>query len=320
MAGVSNSGVVNYISNPVSIFPSNSITIDIFGNTFYRSYSFGAGDDTGVYWNDENNYSQETMKFFAISMSKALNGKFDFGKKLRSSQSLNFKMMLPVNSDGIDFDFMDSFIAEFEAERMAELEMYFTAAGLKSYELTPQEQEAISNYQNIEFTEFKITDLFAVKNTGNILSRHIVENSGKIPYLCASRENNSVSSYISYDSKFLEEGNCIFIGGKTFVVTYQEYDFYSNDSHNLILYLKNENNRDKLTQMYLATCINKSLGHKYSWGDSISNRKIQNDRVALPANNGQPDLSSMAPLISAIQKLVIKDVVLFAEKRITAHK
>lgn len=38
----------------------------------------------------------------------------------------------------------------------------------------------------------------------------------------------------------MDKGNCIFIGGKTFVVTYQEKDFFSNDSHNLTLRLKEE--------------------------------------------------------------------------------
>lgn len=63
MAGVTNTGVVNYISNPVASFPANSITVDIFGNAFYRSYAFGAGDDTGVYWNDEIEYSPRAMIF-----------------------------------------------------------------------------------------------------------------------------------------------------------------------------------------------------------------------------------------------------------------
>lgn len=45
MSGTTNAGVVNYISNPVASFPKNAITIDIFGNTFYRNYAFGAGDD-----------------------------------------------------------------------------------------------------------------------------------------------------------------------------------------------------------------------------------------------------------------------------------
>ena len=40
MAGVTNTGVINYISNPVASFPKNSITVDIFGNTFYRDYDF----------------------------------------------------------------------------------------------------------------------------------------------------------------------------------------------------------------------------------------------------------------------------------------
>jgi hypothetical protein len=75
MAGVTNTGVVNYISNPVASFPKNSITIDIFGNTFYRNYNYGAGDDTGVYWNNKIEYSKETMLFFATSMEKSIAAK-----------------------------------------------------------------------------------------------------------------------------------------------------------------------------------------------------------------------------------------------------
>lgn len=121
MAGVTNTGVINYISNPVASFPANSITVDIFGNTFYRNYAFGAGDDTGVYWNDSIEYSESTMMFFSVAMQKALTGKFSYGKKLRSSQSHHFKMQLPEKDGKIDFNFMDAFIAELEAQRVAEL-------------------------------------------------------------------------------------------------------------------------------------------------------------------------------------------------------
>ena len=100
MSGTTNTGVVNHISNPVASFPDNSITIDIFGNAFYRNYSFGAGDDTGVYWNDEKHYSKEAMLFFTTVMEKALFGKYSYGKKLRSSKSYDFKMKLPKADDG----------------------------------------------------------------------------------------------------------------------------------------------------------------------------------------------------------------------------
>lgn len=111
MSGVTNSGVVNYISNPVVSFPSNSLTVDIFGNVFYRSFSYGLGDDTGAYWNDTVSYSRDNMLFFAASMARSLLGKFSYGHKLRSSQSLGFKMLLPELASGLpDYDYMETFM------------------------------------------------------------------------------------------------------------------------------------------------------------------------------------------------------------------
>lgn len=111
MAGITNNGVVNYISNPVATFPSNAITIDIFGNTFYRNYNFGAGDDTGVYWSTDTNYSYLNMLFYKTSMEKSVYGKFDYGNKLRSSQSYEFKMRLPTKNKKPDYTSMDTFIS-----------------------------------------------------------------------------------------------------------------------------------------------------------------------------------------------------------------
>lgn len=107
MSGVTNTGIVNYISNPIVSFPKNSITLDIFGNTFYRPYSYGAGDDTGVYWNEEKQYTKEIMLFITSSMSRSVLGKYDYGKKLRSSKSKNIKMKLPVSNNVIDTRYME---------------------------------------------------------------------------------------------------------------------------------------------------------------------------------------------------------------------
>ncbi|MFJ1365267.1 restriction endonuclease subunit S [Capnocytophaga canimorsus] len=243
---------------------------------------------------------------------------------------LNTQISLPTQNGEIDFDFMENFISQLEAFRLSQLEAfrlsqleaYLLVTGLKDYTLTTDEKQALADFQNgkIQWREFKVVDLFDVKNTRNILSRDITENSGETPYLSASRENNAVSSYISYDEDYLDKGNSIFIGGKTFVVTYQEKDFYSNDSHNLALYLKDDNQRNKHNQLFLASCVYKGLEYKYSWGDSISNRKIQSDVIEVPIKDTIPNYDYMALLISAIQKLVIKDVVLYADRKIEATK
>ena len=174
MAGVTNTGVVNYVSNPVAYFPKNSITIDIFGNVFYRDYAFGAGDDTGVYWNDKITYSKETMLFFAIAMRKSLEGQYSYGKKLRSSQSLHFKMSLPIKNNKIDFAFIDKFIAELEAERLAELEAYLSVTSLDNYNLTDEEQKVLNDYDNLPFGDFSVPKLFEIKNTGVIFFQRIL--------------------------------------------------------------------------------------------------------------------------------------------------
>lgn len=48
----------------------------------------------------------------------------------------------------------------------------------------------------VKWGEFRLTDIFVVKNTSNLLASDIIAGSGETPYLCASSENNAVSSYI----------------------------------------------------------------------------------------------------------------------------
>jgi hypothetical protein len=136
MAGVTNAGVADYISNPVASFPKNSITIDIFGNTFYRNYAFGAGDDTGVYWNTEKNYSKETMLFFSTSMQKSISGKFDFGNKLRSSQSLKFTMKLPTQNQQPNFKIMGSLVSAIQKLVIKDIVLYAIGNTNETLEIT----------------------------------------------------------------------------------------------------------------------------------------------------------------------------------------
>lgn len=124
MSGTTNTGVVNFISNPVVSFPKNSITVDIFGNVFYRNYDFGAGDDTGVYWNDVKRYSKEQMIFFAASMKRSLLNKFSYGKKLRSSESYDIQMMLPIKDEKIDYDYMNMLVSAIQKLIIKDVVLY----------------------------------------------------------------------------------------------------------------------------------------------------------------------------------------------------
>lgn len=125
MSGTTNTGVVDYIGNDIRVFPKNSLTIDIFGNVFYRNYSYGQGDDTGAYWNDNNSISQKAMLYISTVIQKSLEGKFDYGNKLRSSQTANFKVKLPTTTQNEpDYAYMEHLISAVQKSILRRLSNY----------------------------------------------------------------------------------------------------------------------------------------------------------------------------------------------------
>ena len=318
MSGTTNAGVVNYISNPVASFPKNAITIDIFGNTFYRNYAFGAGDDTGVYWNDAIAYSSNAMLFFAVAMQKSMMGRFSYGKKLRSSQSEDFTMHLPVTDDGtIDFDFMESFIAELEAERVAELSAYLTVSGLDNYELSNNEMAIIERYKKhqIPFSEFEFIKIFNNIKQGRRLKKDD-QLPGDIPFVMSGTTNTGVIGYISNPvARFPKNSITIDIFGNSF---YRNYDFGAGDDTGV--YWNTEKEYSRTCMLFFAAAMGRALRGKYSYGKKLRSSQSIHFKMQLPTKDGKPDYDAMAALISAVQKLVIKDVVLYADRKIEKTK
>ena len=324
MAGTTNRGVVNYISNPIAVFPKNSITVDIFGNAFYRNYVFGAGDDTGVYWNDSEVYSPETMLFFTMSMGKAMHGMFSFGKKLRSSQSLNLTMQLPILENGaIDFAFMESFIAELEAERVAELEAervaeleaYLTATGLQDYTLTEEEQIVLRNYSNVMWKNVAYKSIFNRIAQGRRLKKED-QISGNIPFVMSGTTNTGVVNFISNPvTSFPKNSITVDIFGNVF---YRNYDFGAGDDTGV--YWNDAKKYSKEQMIFFAASMKRSLLNKFSYGKKLRSSESYDIQMMLPVKNGKIDYDYMNTLISAIQKLVIQDVVRYTKQKVEATK
>ncbi len=326
MSGTTNAGVVNYIANPVASFPKNAITIDIFGNTFYRNYAFGAGDDTGVYWNDVTAYSSNAMLFFAVAMQKSMMGRFSYGKKLRSSQSENFTMRLPVTDNGsINFDFMESFIAELEAERVAELEAervaelsaYLTVSGLDNYELTEKEIATIEKIKNkeVHFKEFEFIEIFNNIKQGRRLKKED-QLTGNVPFVMSGTTNSGIVGYISNPVAFFRKNSItIDIFGNCF---YRNYDFGAGDDTGV--YWSTDHTYSKATMLFFTTAMERSLHGKYSYGKKLRSSQSLHFKMQIPAKDGKPDYTTMETLISAVQKLVIKEVVLYANQKIETTK
>ncbi len=333
-----NNGIKGFIiDDPTFANEKNTLSFaqDTF-TVFYQKQPYFTGNKVKIL-KPKFAFKSPKILYFISAILQFILKPLTWGLGSTTESIAEFKFSLPLKPtantqtlDDIDFNFMEKFIAELEQCRLAELEAYLKATGLENTTLSSDEENALNVFNNsiggntpcgLTWQSFKIVDIFEVKNTRNILARDVVKDSGTTPYLCASKENNAVNSYINYNADFLDKGNCIFIGGKTFVVTYQQKDFYSNDSHNLALYLKDTHSKTKLNQLFIITCIYKALNNKYSWGDSISNTKIQNDSILLPTNqHGKIDFHFMRTFINALMKQTIQGVVQYSSAKIQATK
>ena len=323
MAGTTNNGIVGYVSNPVASFPKDSITIDIFGNAFYRDYSFGAGDDTGVYWNDAESYSSNTLLFLAVAMQKSLLGKFSYGKKLRSSRSKDFEMLLPVTEVGeMDFAFMDSFIAELEAERVAEMEAervaeqsaYLKVSGLNNYELSEDEAQAIADYNSYIWKSFNLKVLYGKSTRGKRLKSED-RIPGTLPFVTAGEAEEGVSAFIGNDVEVFDKNTTtidMFGSAK-----YRNYR-YGADDHVAVVHT--ESVPRKAAIFVTSACHKAAHTGKFDYGHNFYAKDADALDIKLPTKDGKPDYKAMELLISAVQKLVIKDVVRYAEEKVRKAK
>ena len=260
------------------------ITFSDTGTKSPESFFFQEGEFIGYahvqgMYPYSNKWGKKQLLYLTTILRKKTLGLYDYSTKMTREIISNLKVELPIidgTTDEIDFDYMDAYISELEQEHINELDTYLKSSGLDNCEL-PDDDKKILNIKK-KYKEYKIIDIFKVVNTHSILQSQITKNSGKIPYLTAAEGNNAVSTYISCDKEWIDEGNCIFIGGKTMTITYQEKDFCSNDSHNLALYLKDTSRREKYIQCFIVSALRKTLGIKYYWGDSISKKKIQSDK------------------------------------------
>ena len=243
---------------------------------------------------------------------------------------LNIVIRIPVLENGkIDFGFISSFVAELEAERIKELEAYLTVAGLKDYVLNEKEAAALASFDNVVWNKYKIGDLLEKAELG-------IKNKAFNKKTDLSASQDEVHTIPVTNAKFGDNGIMFWAKEDDFESTEMSIDIVQNgaiatgkvypqpqrtgllwDSY---LIKPKDFIPTKEILFFLTTAIEKSIREKYSYEYKAYWNKVQDEYIMLPSQNGFPDYESMATFISAIQKEVIKDVVLFADRKIEASK
>lgn len=229
-------------------------------------------------------------------------------------------ILLPVCNNQIDFEFMDTFVAELEAERVAELSAYLKVSGLDNYELSLEERSALRDYDSMEWKEFYIRDIFDVttyKKRFDANKVQLVEKGG-YPYVVRTSLNNGRKGFIQEDPDYLNEGNTISFGQDTATSFYQERAYFTGDKIKVLKPRIEVFNKENA--QFFVTSISRSFS-KFSWGNSsYSMDAIKNQKISLPVVDDKIAFDFMEHYVKAISKLAIKDVVQYTDKRIEATK
>lgn len=234
----------------------------------------------------------------------------------------NIIVSLPITPENkIDFDFMEAFIRELEEERIRELTAYLKVSGFDNYKLSKCESEALAHFNELKWKEFRIGDLFDILTSKKRFDANKIKilNEGKYPYIVRTSLNNGIKGYLNESEEFLNDENTISFGQDTATMFYQSKPYFTGDKIKIVKYKNGLFN--KINALYFLTVMNKSFVN-FSWGSSSFNVDIIKDQtIMLPVTpDDSPDYAFMETFISAVQKLVIKDVVLYADKKIAATK
>lgn len=108
-AGFNNQGVAEYISNEEQITFNSGLTIDMFGNCFYRDYKFKADDNILVF--DLKNIPKEAKLYITSAINKVVGGSYSYSRQYRVKSFNNTIISLPIMSNGTpDWEFMEKYI------------------------------------------------------------------------------------------------------------------------------------------------------------------------------------------------------------------
>ncbi|GAA7168515.1 type I restriction modification protein [Helicobacter pylori] len=347
-AGLSNNGVLGQSDIKAKVFESHTITIDMFGCAFYRSFPYKMVTHARVFSLKPKFEINHKIGLFLSTLFFGYPKKFGYENMCSWVKIKNDKVILPLKPaanaqtlEDIDFNFMEKFIAELEqcrlAEleqcRLAELEAYLKATGLSNTTLSSDEENALNLFNGknsggntpcgLTWQSFKLGDLFEIRPTKayKLTNSHLFDSNAKNPVVTNSSLNNGISGYSSLEPT--QKGNQITYSDTTTSegIFYQKRPFIGY-SHVQGLYpLKYHEFWNEKTLLYIVTAFKKVACGRFNYGNKF-NRKIASGMpIFLPTNqHGKIDFPFMRTLINALMKQTIQGVVQYSSAKIQAAK
>ena len=328
-AGLTNNGILGKTDVPAKVFEPQTITVDMFGSAFYRQFKYKMVTHARVFSLKPKFKINDERGLFLSNSLKFLEKFFGYENMCSWEKIKNRMIALPQTSDGeIDFNFMESFVRELEEERVRELAAYLKASDLADTTLTASEKAALNAFDTLEWGEFRIGELFDRILTAKLPYKAAdlpkdPTTENPLPCLTSSFMNQGLNYYAPRkNATILKNVISIPSNSDVYRAYYQSQDFTVLSDAYAIRWVFSDKEISAQQYLFMVACINQVTDLPiYSYKNKLGGWNVVQDKnIMLPVRDGEPDYMAMQDFISAVQKLVIKDVVAYADRKIAASK
>lgn len=332
-AGFSNNGILGKTDIKAKVFDNKTITIDMFGNVFYRQFNYKMVTHARVFSLKPKFSITDNQGLFLSSFLSFLIDNFGYNNMCSWSKIKNEQLSLPIKRNPdldkinqIDFEFMERFISAIENERLAQLNKHLQEVGLIDCTLTDNEWQVLSDFQNgkIVWAEYKMSDLFEKVKTKKLpypaksLPKEPIDDY-VLPCLTSSFQNQGLNYFAPKDNATVLK-NVISIPSNSDVYRayFQSRDFTVLSDAYAIKWKYDDKQYDAKLFLFMVASINQVTDLPiYSYKNKLGGWNVVKDKyIQLPTKNNTPDIEKMQTLIFALQKYLIKDVVDYVNGKI----
>ena len=336
-SGVEGQGIKGKTDREAKIFRSNTITIDFWGNAYYRDFEYKMATHNHVFSLTGDVIKNRIVGLYLVTTMSYMKKLFSYNNMGTWSKIKEQYIHLPITqSNEIDFVFMESRIREMEESRIREMEesriremeAYLKVAGFEDCELTEEEQEALTAFKSKRLKEYTIGTLYDKKELKNrpfdkrTDTRQTPDDTYNLPLVNAKNGDNGIMFY-GHKDKFDSIEMSIDIVQNGAIATGNVYPQPQRtgvlwDAY-LIKSIGYSDTRESL--IYVSAAIEKCIKKKFSYECKATWNRVCHERIWLPiTSTGSIDYKFMETYIRAIEKLTIQRVLDWRVKEIATTK
>ncbi|WP_459099729.1 restriction endonuclease subunit S [Helicobacter pylori] len=345
-AGLSNNGVLGQSDIKAKVFESHSITIDMFGCAFYRSFPYKMVTHARVFSLKPKFEINHKIGLFLSTLFFDYPKKFGYENMCSWAKIKNDKVILPLKPTAntqtlkdIDFHFMEKFIAELEQCRLAELEAYLKATGLSNTTLSNDEENALNAFNGknsmggntpcgLTWQSFKLGDLFEIEKTLSF-NKDALTQGQDYDYITRTSQNQGVLQTTGFvNTENLNPPFTWSLGLLQMDFFYRKKSWYAGQFMRKITpKTEIENKINSRIAHYFTTLLNALKRPLLSVLVRDIDKTFREQKIQLPLRptaNTQTlkdiDFHFMHTLINALMKQTIQGVVQYSSAKIQATK